>query len=925
MNKFLKLSWPHAVAILALVVLSSAYFSPLWQGYDLDQNDIVQWRGMSQELSNYRQLHNEEALWSNSMFGGMPAYQVSTEHNANLLRPILLTLRLGLPGAIGTLFLCFLGYYILGLCLRLGPWYSLVGAVAFGFATITILYLGAGHTGKVTSIAFLAPALGGFILAFRGRAYLGGAIFMLFLGLNIAANHLQMTYYLAFLLVAVALGESIRLLITKQFKALGMSLAVLAVASIVAVLPSASNLMTTFEYSKYTTRGSSDLTLKPKESSNIEQEGLSGSYILDYNFASGEQWSLLIPNAKGGASSRGIDNKDAFLRAGKINKIVNKGEIKNYLQKYSNGYWGAQSFTGGAFYFGAAIMTLFILAFVGLKDGIKWPFLVITLLALGLCLKEMTGLNSMFIEKIPLYNKFRDSKMILVLIQVMAAAMGMMFLKKLVEGEIAWGEKGKKILTSAVAVFAIVIMYLYVSPSSIGSLITEQEQEQVDKAPPEQRSVMGEYITALNDVRAEIFKADAKRSLFLVILASGGVLTLLYAKNKKLKMSILPAIGLIALFDGFSVSRRYLNLEKEKGATYKKFVTLEQKEIPVKANTADFSILDLEKPAVVDFENKSKALEQALTNSGIYDHVKTKGALKEVANFGALQLNSDFRVARLGNPFNDAQTSFFHKSIGGYHGAKLKRFQEIIDFHLSNELRLVQNSLIDFALRTDSTIAKQALELKDSPELDNFYQALLQQYDFSAFSQPLKTPVLNMLNTKYYIGNPEQPAIPNKFAIGNAWFVSQVKTTNNSDEEIVALGEIDPKVEATTQASFATQFHAAQGAVDSTASVRMLAYETKVLRYEVNNTSAEAQPVVFSEIYYPEGWICRIDGNEVEAARVNYVLRGAMVPAGTHTVEWSFEPKVWEKGTTISYAGSALLFALLAFAGFMVYKEEKKA
>ena len=892
MNKFLKLSWPHAVAILSLVILSSVYFSPLWQGYDLDQNDIVQWRGMSQELSNYRELHNEEALWSNSMFGGMPAYQVSTEHNANLLRPILLVLRLGLPGAIGTLFLCFLGYYILGLCLRLGPWYSLVGAIAFGFATITILYLGAGHTGKVTSIAFLAPTLGGFILAFRGRAYLGGAIFMLFLGLNIAANHLQMTYYLAFLLVAVAVGESIRLVLAKQFKALGMSLAVLAVASVVAVLPSASNLMTTFEYSKYTTRGSSDLTLKPKESSNIEQEGLSGSYILDYNFASGEQWSLLIPNAKGGASSAiGDKNKDAIPNAAKGNKNVNK--FKDDL-KGTNSYWGAQRFTGGAFYFGAAIMTLFILAFVGLKDGIKWPFLVITLLALGLCLKEMTGLNSMFIEKIPMYNKFRDSKMILVLIQVMAAAMGMMFLKKLVEGEIAWGEKGKKILTGAVALFAIVIMFLYVSPSSTGTMISPQEQEQFDQmsksGPKEQAAMVEDYSVALQDVRAEIFKADAKRSLFLVILISGGVLALLYVKKDKLKLAILPIVGVIVLFDGFSVSRRYLNLEKEKGA-YKKFVTLEEKEIPVKPSAADFSILDLEKPAVADFDNKSNELEQALTNSGIYDHIKTKGALKEVANFGTLQLNSDFRVARLGNPFNDAETSFFHKSIGGYHGAKLKRIQEVIDFHLAEEL--------------DSALA------------------YLQAGTYDSLGGSLS--VLNMLNTKYYIGNPEQPAIPNKFAMGNAWFVSQVKTTNNSDEEIVALGEIDAKLEATTQTTFTTQFHAPQSAVDSTASVRMLAYETKVLRYEVNNTSAEAQPVVFSEIYYPEGWICRIDGNEVDAARVNYVLRGAMVPAGTHTVEWSFEPKVWEKGTTISYAGSALLFALLAFAGFMVYKEEKKA
>ena len=892
MNKFLKLSWPHAVAILSLVLLSSVYFSPLWQGYDLDQHDIVQWRGMSQELSNFRELHNEEALWSNSMFGGMPAYQMSTEHNANLLRPILLVLRLGLPGAIGTLFLCFLGYYILGLCLRLGPWYSLVGAVAFGFATINILYLGAGHTGKVTSIAFLAPALGGFILAFRGRAYLGGAIFMLFLGLNIAANHLQMTYYLAFLLVAVAIGESIRLLIAKQTKAFLMAISVLAVATVAAVLPSASNLMTTYEYSKYTTRGSSDLTLKPKETSNTEQEGLSGSYILDYNFASGEQWSMLIPNAKGGAASAiGDKHKEAIPNAAKGNKNVNK--FKDDL-KGTNSYWGGQRYTGGAFYFGAAIMTLFILAFVGLKDGIKWPFLVITVLALGLCLKEMTALNSMFIEKVPMYNKFRDSKMILVLIQVMAAAMGMMFLKKLVEGEIAWGKNGKKILTGAVAVFALVMMFLYASPDSTGSLISPQEQVQFDEiskgAPKEQVAMVEDYSSALQDVRAEIFKADAKRSLFFVLLVSAGVVVLLYVKNNTLRIAILPVIGLLALIDGFSVSRRYLNLDKEK-VGYKQFVTLEEKEIPVKAKAADFSILDLEKPAIADFDNKSNALEQALKNSGIYDHVKAKDALKEVANFGALQLNSDFRVARLGNSFNEAETSFFHKSVGGYHGAKLKRYQEIIDFHLAEEL--------------DSALA------------------YLQAGTFDSLGGTLT--VLNMLNTKYYIGNPEQPAFPNKFAMGNAWFVSQVKTTNNSDEEIVALGEIDPKVEATTQAAFGTQFHAPLNAVDSTASVRMLAYETKVLRYEVNNTSAEAQPVVFSEIYYPKGWVCRVDGNEVETARVNYILRGAMVPAGTHTVEWSFEPEVWQKGTTISYAGSALLFVLLGFAGFMVYREEKNS
>ncbi|MFM7769057.1 MAG: hypothetical protein ACKO8Q_00690, partial [Bacteroidota bacterium] len=263
-NSYFQNIWPHAVAIGVLIAISAFYFSPLLKGFDLEQSDIVQWRGMSQELQNYRLLNEEEGLWTNSMFGGMPGYQISTEHDSNILRPILLFFRLGLPGAIGTLFLCFIGYYILGLCLRLGPWYSLIGAIAFGLATINILYLGAGHTGKVTSIAFMAPALGGFVLALRGNRILGSAIFMLFLGLNIAANHLQMTYYLAFLLVSVAVGEGVRLILAKEFKNLILTYGFLLVGALAAILPSASNLMATQEYGEYTTRGKSELTLKPE-------------------------------------------------------------------------------------------------------------------------------------------------------------------------------------------------------------------------------------------------------------------------------------------------------------------------------------------------------------------------------------------------------------------------------------------------------------------------------------------------------------------------------------------------------------------------------------------------------------------------------------------------------------------------------------
>jgi len=888
-NPFFKLAWPHVVAIGVLVILASVYFSPLLQGYDLNQSDIVNWRGMSQESANYRALHNEEALWSDSMFGGMPTYQTSLTHHANLLRPILLTLRLGLPGAIGTLFLCFLGYYILGLSLRLGPWYSLIGAVAFGFATINILYLGAGHTGKVTSIAFLAPALGGFIMAYRGKLIRGAAVFMLFLGLNIAANHLQMTYYLAILLGAVAVGEFIRLVVSKEIKKAIVTSVVLVAAAVIAVLPNASNLMTTFEYSKLTTRGSSDLTIKPASGSNMEKEGLSESYILDYNFASGEQWSILIPNAKGGAvEAIGKEHKDAIVKAAAENKNVNK--FKDDL-KGQSAYWGDQHYSGGAFYFGAIAVFLFFLAFVGVKDSLKWPFLVISLLALALCLKEYAGFNKLFIEQVPMYNKFRDSKMILVLIQLIAGAWGMVFLKQVVEEGFSWAKRKKTIVAAAVGVAVVALVLVVSSPGITGDFQSAEEEKQFAElrknAGDEQQDMIDNYEGALTSVRQEILVDDAKRSLMLVFLAGGVVVAMLYVSNKTIRQAAIPVFGLLILFDGMSVSKRYLNLEKEKGA-YKKFVAISEKELPILPNTADASILDREKVNVDDFDGKTQALKQALVASNDYTHTKASD-LDSVAMFGALQLNTDFRVVRLGNPFNDASTSFYHKSIGGYHGAKLKAYQEVIDFYLAEQV--------------DSLLA------------------YLRAGTYDSLGSSLG--VVNMLNTKYIIGNPNAPALSNPFTNGPAWFVTNVKVVENSDAEMTELGKLNTRTEAVVQSKFANEFHASSVAVDSTANVTLKTYETNQVSYTVNNTSSADQPVVFSEIYYPKGWVCKVDGNPVNYAKVNYILRGIMVPAGSHEVVWSFEPTVWKTGNSVSYAGSILLIILLFGAGFYEFKNRK--
>ena len=427
MNSKLKALLPHIIAIAVFIGLSSIYFSPLFDGNALRQSDVKQFQGMAKEIVDYRLMNdNKEPLWSNSMFGGMPAYQVSVSHDSNVLIYVDRIIKLGLPTPVGILFLAMLGFYIFALCLRINPWLGILGAIGFGFSTINILYLAGGHITKVNAIIYMAPALGGMLLAFRGKWLLGSAIFGLFLGLNITANHLQMTYYFAFLSVAVAFGEAIRLLIQKEILTLGKTVVALTVATVLGVLPAASNLLTTLEYSEFTTRGTTDLTIKPKNPTNVqEKEGLNKNYILEYNFGPGEFLSILAPNAKGERGEYIGNDEEAMLNV--------DGQYAEQIAQM-NRYWGGQSFTGGAFYFGAAMIAFFLLGLILLKDNLKWPFLAISILAILLASNDPGGINDFFINKFPMYNKFRDSKMILVLLQVMIPALGVLFLDRFFKG-----------------------------------------------------------------------------------------------------------------------------------------------------------------------------------------------------------------------------------------------------------------------------------------------------------------------------------------------------------------------------------------------------------------------------------------------------------------------------------------------------------
>lgn len=878
---------PHLVAIVTFVIISVAYFSPITDGYELRQGDIDHWRGMSKELVDYRLVNEDEPLWTDSMFGGMPAYQISTLHSNNLLTYIDQAYKLFLPGPIGILFIAMLGMYIFALCLRINPWIGIIGGIAFGLGTINILFLAGGHVSKVHAIAYMAPALGGLLLATRGKWILGAGVFSLFFALNVSANHLQMTYYLVILLGAVAISEAVRLIITKQFPYLLKAGIALLIGGAIAVLPSMSNLMTTYEYSKFTTRGSSELTLSP-DGNNLEEgekKGLDTDYILQYNFGKGEAWSLIIPNASGGKSDYIGSNKELL-------RTVPREYRENIGQ--SSSYWGDQLFTGGAFYFGAVIMMLFALGIVFAKDTIKWPFLILALVTVALASQDPGGLNDIFINKFPLYNKFRDSKMILSVFQVMAAAMAMIMVNSVLSKEennpLVGLIGNKKFFFIGAGAFLLIMITVTSAPGIVTDFLSSAEKDQFSQiesqvgADAQQLIMYEEYKNALIDVRKEIFQADAGRSLMFII---AGLALMVVAYLKKLPAAaFIATIALLVLVDQYSVARRYLNTDKVRGQ-YVNFVKPSEKTIPYQPSVADESIFDNEVSNIENFDQKNDELYNAMKTSKVYGGVKDQNLLKKIGEYGTLGLNSDYRVLNLGGTFSDAKTSYFHKSIGGYHGAKLMSYQEMIDFYLN-------------------------------PEITDFSETMRTATDISFLED---YPILNMLNTKYIIYNPGAPAIENPFAFGNAWFVKNVNIVDNANDEMTQLGAHDLKTTAIVRKEFESNIVDVAN-VDSTATIQLIEYATKSITYKSNNS--QDQVAVFSEIYYPAGWSCLIDDKEVETFKANYILRAAKIPAGEHTITWRFHPESYYKGSTYSIAGSILLMLLVLGSVFADRKFSEK-
>ena len=815
---------PDIIVIAFFAVISFVYFCPaVTEGRILSQHDSVAGIGAGQEHSEYHKRTGKMTRWTNSIFGGMPTYQMAPSYEStNLLSKIAELYHLYLPTYVWYVFVMLLGFYILLRAFNFKVWMSALGAIIWAFSSYFFIIIAAGHIWKLMTLAYIPPTIAGMVLIFRKKYLLGGLLTALFVALQINSNHIQMSYY--FLIVMLAMYIAYGIMARKQqemshfLKATG----VLALAGILGICINLSNLYHTYEYSKESMRGKSELV--KENSANQTNSGLERDYITQWSYGIGETFTLLVPNTKGGASVPLAMNEKAMEKANPM-----------YMNIYRQigQYWGEQPGTSGPVYVGAFVMFLFVLGLFIVKGPMKWALLVATILSILLSWgKNFMGFTDFFIDYIPMYSKFRTVSSILVVAEFTIPLLAMLALKEWVERPQLLKENRKEILISLGLTGGLALLFALAPKLFFSSYVSSMEMHALQGIPADQ---LVPLLANLEEVRMSMFTSDAWRSVLIILI--GIILLWMYSAGKLKQNVLVGALILLCLVDMWDVNKRYLY-------------------------DGQF----------VEKQEQTRTFEPTETDKIILQD-------KDL-NYRVLNLAS--------NTFNENNTSYWHKSIGGYHAAKLRRYQEMIEEHISTEM----NSLF-----------------KEVAEAGGDMDSL----DASKF------PVLNMLNARYFIfpleGGQTVP-LRNPFALGNAWFVDEVQYVNNANEEIEAIHGIDPLHQIVVDKRFESIVKASS-ASDSTCSITLTAYEPNDLKYEVN--SSKGGTVVFSEIYYP-GWQAYIDGEKVEHGRANYILRAMNVPAGQHVVEFKFDPDTLHATETIAY----IAFALLAIAAVVIVILEVK-
>ncbi len=815
---------PELLMVAIMAVLALAFMSPVFEGKTLYQNDIVQAKGMSHEVDQFQKQSGEYSAWTNSAFSGMPTYQIKSAPSRNVFQWLFHAFKLFLPGyTVAILFVCMLGFYFLLRTLKLDKWLALAGAIAVGFGSHHLQLIGAGHVSKIYAIAYMAPVIAGVLLVFKRKYLIGGLITAIGFGIQLVTNHVQVSYYTGMILIVYFLVELVYAIKEKYFDHLVKSGLVLFAAVILAVLPNMTNLLTTYEYSKETTRGNSELVKETGQTKGLDLE-----YITQWSYGIGETMNLFIPNLYGGGGSTDVGTNSNLYKALQANQVA---QARDYTKQVPT-YWGNQPFTGGPHYLGAITIFLAILGLVIIRGKKKWWLAIVIVLSLMLAWgKNFMGLTEFFVNNVPLFSKFRDATNSLIIAQVAIPLLAFLAVRDWFSWDAEVKVKQRKLFIGTGIAGGIALLYALI-PTLAGSFVAAQDAAQMP---------VDWFRDAVRLDRIALARRDALRTLVFVLLAAGLLWYSLRAKMKKEYLYI--GLALLMLFDLWWVGKRYL--------TNDDFTSKRQYAEAMKAWPADENIL------------KNKDLSYRV-----------------------------FDITANVDPFRSGRASGHHKSIGGYHGAKLGRYQDLIDQYLGPNAQQLKAIM------------------QDKPTFEAFNQALSGM------------PVLAMLNARSLIVSPQIP-VGNEFALGNAWFVDRIHWAANANDELAALGTRPLGSEAVIDKRFQDQVTGLPATITPSAQpdvLQLVEYKPNYLKYSAE--ASQNRLAVFSEIYYPYGWKSFVDGKEIPHVRANYTLRAMVIPAGKHTIEFRFAPKSLKTGQLVSLVGSLLI--LLVLAGAVAVEGRKK-
>ena len=843
---------PDVVVVVIFAVIAFAYF------YPADVEDRILFRhdssagiGAGQEASEYMQRTGERTRWTNALFGGMPTYQTAPSYDStDTLQTAVNAYHLWLPENVWYVFAYLLGFYILLRAFNFKQWLAMLGAIVWAFSSYFFIIIAAGHIWKVMALAYLPPMIAGIVLAYRGKYLWGLVVTSIFAAFEVYANHVQMTYYYLFVIVAMVIAFIIEGAKKKDWHHVLKATGICAAGALIGICLNLSNLYHTWQYSQETMRGKSELV--KENNANQTSSGLDRDYITQWSYGLDETWTLLIPNTKGGATVPISQDETAMAHADEqvenfFGQVFQMNPYNNFYE-----YWGTQPMTAGPVYVGAFVMFLFVLGLFLVKGPMKWALLAATILSILLSWgKNFMPMTDLFLDFVPMYAKFRTVASILVIAEFTIPLLAMLALKKVIDEPQVLKEKAKYFYISLALTGGFCLLFALI-PDLFFNFSSAQDAQTVDMMNAQivqlltdhpdimqqYQAVIGHLLPSLEEMHKAVFVADCWRSLLIILI--GVICLLLYRWGKLRATWLVIALSVLCLVDMWQVNKRYLNDEM--------FVPKAERENPIKPTYADEQIM------------QDKEL--------------------------------DYRVLNMTtNTFNENETSYFHKSIGGYHAAKLRRYQELIDAYIM-------------------------------PEMQSLFIALPQVgYDLNQLSIDSLAPVLNMLNTKYIITAVNNQPVPqrNFQAYGNAWFVDKVSYVENANEELDALGSLPLRHEAVADKKFADVL--GQSTPQDTLSIVTLnKYEPNQLTYTVN--SGKGGVVVFSEIYYP-GWTATIDGQEAELGRVNYVLRALQVKPGRHEVILSFFPKSVKTTETIAYLSYGVLLLIILSGVFFTLRDRR--